>query len=106
MIRKKNDVSLHSSGAKIFLYEPAAYNSFGGNIGNIRESYAAGISIESNRKVFATSDDTTGDFLIDDFKVEVGGKRKALKKADFVLRDDVEIPDDNAIPLWMLGFGY
>lgn len=106
LIRKKNDISLHSIGAKIFLYDPSAYGSFGGNIGNIRESYAAGISLESKRKVFAADNEREYDFLIDRFKVEVGGKNKEPKKADFVLRDDVDIPDGNMIPLWMLGFEY
>jgi predicted AAA+ superfamily ATPase len=106
VVRKKNDVSLNSIGAKLFLYEPSVYEFFGGNIGNVRESYVAGISMESNRKVFASVDETACDFLIDDYKVEVGGKRKAAKQADFVLRDDIDIPDSNIIPLWMLGFEY
>ncbi|MCK4764498.1 MAG: hypothetical protein KAW12_20025 [Candidatus Aminicenantes bacterium] len=106
LIRKKNDISLHSVGAKIFLYEPSVYGFFDGNIGNIRESYAAGISMESKRKVFAAQNDAEYDFLIDQFKTEVGGKKKGAKKADFVLRDDVDIPDGKVIPLWMLGFEY
>ena len=106
LIRKKNDISLHSIGAKIFLYDPSVYGFFGGNIGNIRESYAAGISMESKRKVFAADNEREYDFLIDQFKVEVGGKNKEPKRADFVLRDDVDIPDGNMIPLWMLGFEY
>lgn len=106
VIRKKNDTSLHSVGAKLFLYEPSVYGCFGGNIGSVRESYAAGISIESNREVFASADETACDFLVDDYKVEVGGKSKGTKRADFVLRDDTDIPDGNIIPLWMLGFEY
>jgi predicted AAA+ superfamily ATPase len=106
LIRKKNDISLHSIGAKIFLYDPSVYGFFGGNIGNIRESYAAGISMESKRKVFAADNEREYDFLIDQFKVEVGGKNKEPKRADFVLRDDVDIPDGDMIPLWMLGFEY
>ncbi len=62
--------------------------------------------MESNRKVFASADETACDFLIDDYKVEVGGKRKETKQADYVLRDDIDIPDNNIIPLWMLGFEY
>ncbi|MCX6579166.1 MAG: hypothetical protein NT166_03185 [Candidatus Aminicenantes bacterium] len=31
--------------------------------------------MESNRKVFASADETACDFLIDDYKVEVGGKK-------------------------------
>lgn len=106
LIRKKNDVSLYSLGAKIFFYEPSVYGFFDGHVGNTRESYVSGISMESGREVFASVDETAGDFLIDNFKVEVGGRRKNIKSADFVLRDDVDIPDDNMIPLWMLGFEY
>ena len=106
LIRKKNDISLYSIGAKIFLYEPSVYGFFDGNIGNIRESYAAGISIESKRKVFASDNEPEYDFLVDKFKIEVGGKKKKSKKADFVLRDGVDIPDGIVIPLWMLGFEY
>ena len=62
--------------------------------------------MESKRKVFASSNETECDFLIDKFKVEVGGKKKDSKKADFVLRDDIDIPEGNIIPLWMLGFEY
>lgn len=29
-----------------------------------------------------------------------------MKKADFVVRDDVDVPVDNVIPLWMLGLQY
>ena len=62
--------------------------------------------MESKRKVFAADNEREYDFLIDQFKVEVGGKNKNPKRADFVLRDDVDIPDENMIPLWMLGFEY
>ncbi len=106
LIRKKKDISLYSIGAKIFLYEPSVYGFFDGNIGNIRESYAAGISMESKRKVFASDNEPEYDFLIDKLKIEVGGKKKKSKKADFVLRDGVDIPDGIVIPLWMLGFEY
>lgn len=106
LIRKKNDISLQSIGAKIFFYDPSVYGFFGGNIGNMRESYVAGISLESKRKVFTADNDREYDFLIDRYKIEVGGKKKESKKADFVLRDDVDIPDGNMIPLWMLGFEY
>ena len=106
LVRKKNDIAVHSIGAKIFLYEPSVYSFFEAHIGNIRESFVAGISMESDRKVFASVDETGYDFLIDNFKVEVGGRKKNSKKADFVLRDDIDIPDGNVIPLWMLGFEY
>ena len=106
VVRKKNDMSLHTIGAKLFLYEPSVYKCFGENIGNARESFVAGISMESKREVFASPDEAACDFVIDNFKIEVGGKRKSTKQADFVLRDDIDIPDGNILPLWMLGFEY
>ncbi|MCP4158135.1 MAG: hypothetical protein GY757_61110 [bacterium] len=106
LIRKKNDINLHSLGAKIFLYEPSVYGIFGGSTGNIRESFVSVISIESKRSVFAAVNETECDFLIDGLKIEVGGKKKAIKGADFVVRADIDIPDDKIIPLWMLGFEY
>jgi hypothetical protein len=36
-------------------------------------------------------------------KLEVGGRGKSHKSSDFVIRDDIDIPFKNAIPLWMLG---
>ncbi len=106
IVRKKKDVSLHSIGAKLFLYEPSIYGAIGGAVGNTRESYVAGISLESGHKVFAAGADRDFDFLVDGIKVEVGGMKKEKKKADFVLRDDIDIPEENIIPLWMLGFEY
>jgi predicted AAA+ superfamily ATPase len=105
-IRKKNDISLHSIGAKMFLYEPSVYSFFDGHTGNIRESFVAGMSIESGREVYASENEKQYDFQIDQYKIEVGGKKKSPKNADFVLRDDIDIPDDKIIPLWMLGFEY
>jgi hypothetical protein len=57
-------------------------------------------------KVFCSEKEEHYDFLIDNKKIEVGGKNKKLKKADFVLKDDIEIPLRNNIPLWMAGTIY
>jgi hypothetical protein len=38
-------------------------------------------------------------------KIEVGGKNKSPKKADIVVRDDIDLPGKNSIPMWLLGFG-
>jgi hypothetical protein len=36
-------------------------------------------------------------------KLEIGGKKKSSKSSDFVLRDDIDLPLRNVIPLWILG---
>lgn len=103
IIRKKSDTRVHSVGAKIFLYEPSIYSHFAENPGNGREAYVAGSSIESGHKVYASTDEEAYDFLIDDLKVEVGGKKKQSKNADFVVRDNLDLPSGNSIPMWLLG---
>lgn len=105
-IRKKNDTKIHSIGAKLFLHDVSVYNCFLGNYGTVREAYVANISMDSGRDVFAAGKEKDFDFLIDSHKVEVGGKNKNIKNADFVIRDDTDIPFNNVIPLWMLGFEY
>jgi uncharacterized protein len=39
-------------------------------------------------------------------KIEVGGASKKIKSADFVIRDDIDYPASNAVPLWLLGMGW
>ena len=106
IIRRKNDTRLHSVGAKILLYEPSIYAHFSNDPGNMRESFVAGSAIEAGRKVYASKNETEYDFLIDEMKVEVGGRKKQLKSADFVIRDNLDLPEGNTIPLWLLGMEY
>jgi len=47
-----------------------------------------------------------GDFLVDGVVLEVGGKNKAKKRADYVIRDNIDIPHENMISLRLLGFMY
>ena len=60
----------------------------------------------SGHKVFASKEETVCDFICDNYKIEVGGRKKVIKGADFVIRDNLDIPYDNVIPLWLLGFEY
>lgn len=106
IIRKEKDYKLNSMGSKIFLYDPTTYKIFDGDKGNIREAYVAAIFSESNKSVYASKDEKYGDFMIDGKLIEIGGKNKKTKKADFVLRDDIEIPVKDSIPLWLIGFQY
>ncbi|RMG03077.1 MAG: ATP-binding protein, partial [Nitrospirae bacterium] len=43
---------------------------------------------------------------IDGMKIEVGGRSKKGKSADFVISDELELPVRERIPLWLLGMGW
>lgn len=92
----------HSKGAKMFLSDPAMYYVFEGEIGNFREAFLVAM-LKEKGKLFASKDETKADFVFDGRTLEVGGKNKKGKNADFVIRDDVDVPIRNIIPLWMLG---
>jgi hypothetical protein len=77
-----------------------------GNTGNIREAYVCCALKEKDKDIAACRDEEKGDFVYHHLKLEIGGRKKARKKSDFVLRDDTEVPYENTIPLWMLGFKY
>lgn len=52
-----------------------------------------------------------GDFLIDDFTFEIGGKNKSTQQIKGIenariVRDDIEFSLSEAIPLWLFGFLY
>ena len=52
-------------------------------------------------------DEKKGDYVITKDHVsqtlEVGGKNKNPKEADYVLRDNTDYPVGNAIPFWLMG---
>ena len=58
------------------------------------------------KNVFSCKDERDCDFIYDGLKIEVGGKNKKIKRADYVIRDDVDIPALNIIPMWLLGMGW
>jgi hypothetical protein len=93
-------------GGKILLSEPSVYAYFGGDLGTIREAFVMGAALETGRKVFASTDEKRGDLIVDDRVIEVGGKTKPKKGADFVVRDDIDLPVGKAIPMWVWGFEY
>lgn len=106
IIRKRNDTKVHSVGSKMLLNEPSVYDFLGGNRGTAREAYVASACIESGHKVWAATKEPEYDFLVDNRKIEVGGRKKGRKDADFVVRDDVDLPAGQVLPLWMLGLEY
>ena len=51
------------------------------------------------------------DFVIEDFRFEVGGKNKQQKQIEkddrsFIVKDDIEFGYMNIIPLWAFGLNY
>jgi uncharacterized protein len=77
------------------------------NIGNIRETYFLN-QMSVKQKVFSAD---KGDFLIDKFIFEIGGKTKSNKQVKnldnaFVVKDDIEYGIGNTIPLWAFGLNY
>ncbi len=52
-----------------------------------------------------------GDFIVDKYTFEVGGKNKTFDQIkdlpnNFVVADDIEIGHKNKIPLWIFGMLY
>jgi hypothetical protein len=49
-----------------------------------------------------------GDFIVDNYTFEIGGKKKSFAQIkdvenSFVVADDIEIGYGNRIPLWLFG---
>jgi len=107
IVRRRNDRKAKSAGDKLFFGDPTMYAVLGGDAGNAREALVVSQLKQSGHTVETTRDDSTGDFVIDGATtIEVGGRSKKAKSADFVVRDDLDVPTRTAIPLWALGFGY
>lgn len=114
VIRFERDRKAKTVGAKLFLADPAFYPALRGNTGTAREAMAAMCCVSALWTVEAARDETRGDFIVSrntpegsqTFTLEIGGAGKNRKEADFVIRDDIDLPSRNAIPLWLLGFGW
>jgi len=78
------------------------------NTGNVRETFFFNQLSES----YSIQASNKADFLVSEkFTFEIGGKsksKKQIKEIDnaFVVRDQIEIGNDNIIPLWLFGFMY
>lgn len=111
IIRIENDTKAKTAGEKLFFSDPAFYPVLRGNVGTAREALIAALCAETGWLVEAVRNEAEGDFVISrnaggvplQFKLEVGGASKKIKSADFVIRDDIDLPGGNAIPLWLLG---
>jgi len=114
IIRIENDTKAKSVGDKLFFSDAALYPALGGSLGTAREALVSALCADAGWSIESARDETSGDFVLSrkapagirKLKIEVGGASKKMKKADFVIRDDLDYPAGNAIPLWLLGMGY
>lgn len=77
------------------------------NPGNLRETFFLN-QMRLNKQVISSK---KGDFVIDTYTFEVGGKNKQQKQIkkdgkSFVVKDDIEFGYLNVIPLWAFGLNY
>ena len=86
------------------------------NIGNERETFFVN-QIKSyflNKRSFFDENiilSKQGDFIVNDFTFEIGGKNKTTKQIkeienSYLILDDIEIGNNRTIPLWLFGFLY
>jgi len=114
IIRIERDTKARSVGEKLFFADPALYPALRANAGTAREALVAALCAGAGWTVEASRDETQGDFAISRqstgsvqrHSLEIGGASKKAKAADFVIRDDMDLPGGNAIPLWQLGMSY
>lgn len=102
IVNKKGNFKVNSKGDKIFLSDPAYYYIYDGEIGNSREAFVV-FALKEIGEVYSAKDENDSDFVFNDIKIEVGGRNKKIKNSDFVIRDDLDIPIKNRIPIWILG---
>ncbi len=101
IIKRTGKHQTYSKGAKIFLSDPSFYYCFNGNKGSAREALVT-FALSERYDVTACRDEAECDYIIDGKKIEVGGKSKKPKKADYVISDDIDV-SFGKIPLWMVG---
>ena len=76
-------------------------------IGNIRETFF----LNQMRVNHAVASSTVGDFKIDQYTFEVGGKSKSQEQIKnranaFIVKDNIEYGYKNVVPLWAFGLNY
>lgn len=77
------------------------------NIGNVRETFFIN-QLQVNHRLTSSS---VADFCIDEMDFEIGGRHKGQKqvlnaRSGFIVKDDIETPYLNTIPLWHFGLMY
>lgn len=107
IVRIQGDTKARSVGAKMFFADPCAYTVLNADQGTEREAYIANCFAQAGYAVCAMRDEKKGDYIVSHgnnmITVEVGGKSKKPKSADFVFRDNTDYPADNAVPFWLAG---
>ena len=78
------------------------------DIGNIRETF---VFNQLYNVGFKVSSPKAGDFVFEEYTLEIGGKNKTtsqVKHLDnyLVVADDIEIGIGNKAPIWLFGFLY
>ena len=76
-------------------------------VGNIRETFF----LNQMRVNHAVASSTVGDFKIDQYTFEVGGKSKSQEQIKnranaFIVKDNIEYGYKNVVPLWAFGLNY
>lgn len=78
------------------------------NIGNLRETFFMENISEGN----SVHPSKSADFFVNEqFTFEIGGKNKGKSQIknipeSFIVKDDIEVGNENVIPLWLFGFLY
>jgi predicted AAA+ superfamily ATPase len=106
IIRYRSDHSVSGKGAKLFFADPSMYAALDGDLGNFREAFVSTMFRQMGKAIYASKNETQGDFLVDKMTLEIGGRNKKLKGADFVIRDDMDMPGTRTIPMWSIGMMY
>lgn len=107
---KASGIKILEKVEKVYLNNPNiayALSETTPDIGNIRET----IFFSLMRVKHSVSSSKSADFEIGDFTFEIGGKNKKQKQIKgiqnaYIVKDDIEYPYLNTIPLWMFGFIY
>ncbi|WP_448377139.1 ATP-binding protein [Fervidobacterium sp.] len=92
----------YSKGSKIFFSDPVIYNVLETETGNFRDAFVV-FALKNRGTLFAEKDKAKADLIFNGIRLENGGANKKPKLADFVIRDDIDLPVRNAIPMWVLG---
>jgi uncharacterized protein len=94
---------------KVLLYNTNLSYIYGdnANMGSARETFFVN-QLQAVEKVLLAPQ---GDFIVDKYTFEVGGKNKTFDQIknienSFVVADDIEIGHKNKIPLWLFGMMY
>lgn len=111
----KSGSGLLKATEKIYLDNPNIYKSiideigFEYKIGTVREIFFIKMLQNAGEKVFYSK---IGDFQVQNYKFEIGGKskkRKQIKESlenSYLVKDDILFPSEYEIPLYLFGFLY